>query len=63
MTQRESDERRKLTRRTFIQYSAAASGAAMGAYAMTLRTDAVAQSPPPSAGFEDDDGTMTYPYR
>ena len=62
MTQREIEERRKITRRVFIQYSAAASGAVVGAYAMTLKSDAVAGQIPRS-GFGDDDGTMSYLYR
>ena len=62
MNQRDADEQRKLTRRVFIQYSAAAGGAALGAYGMTLKSDAVAQQTPRS-GFGDGDDKMSYLYR
>jgi hypothetical protein len=61
MTQRESDEQRKVTRRVFIQYTAAASAAAAGASGMSLKTDALAQQN--TAFIIIDDGTMSYPYQ
>jgi hypothetical protein len=61
MTQRESEQRRKITRRLFIQYTAATGGVALGAYAMTQKTDALAQTR--SFIVDDNDGTISYPYK
>lgn len=62
MTQRESDEQRKLSRRTFIQYSAAASGTALGVCAMTMKTDALAQTPG-QASFGGEGDKTSYEYK
>jgi hypothetical protein len=60
MTQREKDEKRKLTRRVFLQHTAVVSST-VGAYAITLRTDAMAQIAAPMRMLTD--GSHTYPYQ
>lgn len=44
-----SDEEAKMTRRTFVKFSAMSSMAAGGFYAITAKTDALAQEPPAGA--------------
>lgn len=61
MTQRESDKQRKVSRRAFIQYTAATTAAVAGASGMTLKTDAIAQSN--NVATVTADGTTSYPYQ
>lgn len=58
---RMSDEDLKLTRRHFLQQSAAASALAGGAYCISQKTDALAADPFTAPKGKADDG-MPYPY-
>lgn len=58
-----SDEEAKLSRREFVKYSAVTSVAAGGLYALTAKTDVLAQGGPPGPEIINDDSeSSSYTY-
>jgi hypothetical protein len=58
-----SDDELKLTRRLFLQHSAMTSAMAAGYYSIAMKTDALAQDPPPAPlASKGSGGPSPYPY-
>lgn len=63
MPTQKHDEELKLTRRLFLQHSATAAAMSATVVGIALKTDAVAQNPPPANFLGGDRGDgMPYPY-